>query len=46
MMECKSYMKNEEIPRKKEIFVFREFKYVKTDKLDYFILIECESDEI
>ena len=44
-MECKSYMKNEDFPKNREIFLY-EFKYGKTNKIDNFILIECESDEI
>ena len=45
IMECKSYIKNEDIPGKKEIFIYR-FKHVETDKIEYFILIGCESDEL
>ena len=45
MMECKSYMKNEDIPENKKILVYR-FKHVKTDKIDNYILIGCESDEL
>ena len=45
MMECKSYIKNEEIPENKEIFIYG-FKHIKTDKIDQFILIGCESDEL
>ena len=46
MMECKSYMKNNENnPENKEIFVYG-FKNVKTDKDDNHILIGCESDEL
>ena len=33
MMECKSYMKNGDIPENKETFVYG-FKHVKTDKVD------------
>ena len=43
MMESKSYNKNEDISENKEIFVYG-FKYVKTDKVDNYILIGCESD--
>ena len=43
MMNCKSYTKNEDIPENKEIFVY-SFKHVKTDKVDNYILIGCESD--
>ena len=45
MMECKSYMKNEDIPENKEIFVFG-FKHSQTDKIDNYVIIGCESDEI
>ena len=41
MMECKSYMKNEDVPEHKEIFVYG-FKHVKTDKVDNYILTGCE----
>ena len=43
MMECKSYIKHEEIPENKEIFV-NAFKHFKTEKIDNYILIGCESD--
>ena len=45
MMECKSCIKKEDIPENKEIFI-HGFKHVKTDKIDNFILIGCESDEL
>ena len=45
MLDCKSYTNNEDIPENKEIFVYR-FKHVKTDKVDNYILIGCESDEL
>ena len=45
MMECKSYMKNEEIPENKEMFIYG-LKHNKTDKIDNCILIGCESDEL
>ena len=45
MMESKSYTKNEDISENKEIFIYG-FKYVKTDKVDNYILIGCESDEL
>ena len=45
MMDYKSYTKNEDIPENKEIFI-HSFKHVKTDKVDNFILIGCESDEL
>ena len=43
--EYKSYIKYEDIPENKEIFIYG-FKHVKTDKLDNYILIGCESDEL
>ena len=45
IMEYKSYIKYEDIPENKEIFIYG-FKHVKTDKLDNYILIGCESDEL
>ena len=45
MMDCKPYIKNEDNSENKEIFIYG-FKHVKTDKIDNFILIGCESDEI
>ena len=45
MMECKSYIKNEEISENKEIFIYG-FKHVKRDKIDNYILIGCKSDEL
>ena len=45
LMECKSYMKNEDFPENKEIFV-NGFNHIKTDKIDNYILIGCESDGI
>ena len=44
MMECKSYIKNKDISESKEIFIYG-FKHIKTDEIDKFILIGCESDE-
>ena len=44
-MECKSYIEIEDIPGKKEMFVFG-FKQIKTDKNDNFILIGCESNRL
>ena len=38
-------MKNEETPENKEIFVY-EFKHVKRDKVDEFILVGRKSDEL
>ena len=45
MTECKSYMKNENIPENKEKFI-HGFKHIKTDKVDNYILIGCELDEL
>ena len=45
MITCKSYLKYEDIPENKEIFVYG-YKHIKTDKIDNCILIGCESDEI
>ena len=39
MMECISYMENEDIPENIKIFV-------ETDKVDNYILIGCESDKL
>ena len=43
MMECISYMKNEDLPENKEISVYG-FTHVKTDEIDN--CIRCESDEL
>ena len=45
MMDFKSYIKYEDILENKEIF-FYSFKPVKTDKVDNYILIGSESDEL
>ena len=45
MVTCKSYIKYEDVPENKEIFIYG-FKHVKTDKIDSNILIGCESDEL
>ena len=45
MMDYESYTKNEDIPENKEIFI-SSFKYVKTEKVNFYILIACESDEL
>ena len=45
MMDCKLYIKNEDISENKEIFVCG-FKHVKTNKIYNYILIGCESDEL
>ena len=44
-IETMTYTKNEDIPENKEIFIYG-FKHVKTDKIDNYILIGCESDEL
>ena len=41
----KSYIKYEDISENKEIFIYG-FKHVKTEKIDNYILIGCESDEL
>ena len=45
MITCKSYIEYEDIPENKEIFVYG-FKHVKRDKIDNYILIGCESDDL
>ena len=45
MIDCKTYMKNEDIPENKEIFVYG-FKHIKTDRIDNYLLIGCESYEL
>ena len=45
MLDFKSYIKYEDIPENKEIFIYG-FKHVKTDKVDNYILIGCDSDEL
>ena len=45
MMDYKSYTKNEDISENREIFVY-SFKHVKTDKVNNYILIGSESDEL
>ena len=44
-IESMSYKKYEDIPENKEIFIYG-FKHVKTDKIDNYVLIGCESDEL
>ena len=44
-MKCKLYIKNEDISENKEIFIYG-FKHAKLDKVDKYILIECESNEL
>ena len=45
MMECKSYIKNEDNSENKDIFIYG-FQHVKTDKIDKYILYGSESDEL
>ena len=45
MITNKSYIKYEDIPENKEIFVYG-YKHIKTDKIDNYILIGCETDEL
>ena len=45
MKTHKSYIKHEDIPENKEIFVYG-YKHIKTDKIDNYILIGCETDEL
>ena len=44
-MDCELYTKDEDLPEHKEIFVYG-FEHIKTDKIDKFVLIGCESDEL
>ena len=44
-IESMTYTKYEDISENKEIFIYG-FKHVKTDKIDNYILIGCESDEL
>ena len=45
MLDFKSYIKNEDIPENKEIFIY-SFKPVQTNKVENYILIASESDEL
>ena len=45
MITCKSYIKYEDLPENKEIFIYG-FKHIKTEKIDNYILMGCESDEL
>ena len=45
MSDFKTYIKYEDIPENKEIFIY-SFKHIKTDKVDNYILITSESDEL
>ena len=44
-LESMDYTKYEDISENKEIFIYG-IKHVKTDKIDNYILIGCESDEL
>ena len=45
MLDCKSDTKNEDIPENKVIFIY-SFKHVKTDKIDNYVLMGSESEEL
>ena len=45
MITYKSYIKYEDIPENKEVFVYG-YKHIKTDKIDNYILIGCETYEL
>ena len=45
MITYKSCIKYEDIPENKEIFIYG-YKHIKTNKIDNYILIGCESDEL
>ena len=45
VIECKTYIEKENNPENKEQFVYG-FKHIKTDKINFYILIGCESVEI
>ena len=45
IITCISYIKYEDFPENKEIFIYG-FTPVKTDKIDNYVLIECDSDEL
>ena len=45
MIESITYMKREDIPEHKEVFTYG-FKQVKTNKIEKYILIGCESDDL
>ena len=44
-IEAMTYTKYEDIPENREIFIYG-FKHVKTNKVNNYILIGCESDEL
>ena len=43
VIACNFYIKNEDNPENKVIFVYG-FKRIRTDKVDKYIIIGCESD--
>ena len=45
MSDFKTYIKYEDIPENKEIFIY-SFKHIKTDKVDNYILVGSESNEL
>ena len=45
MIEYISYLKSEDFPETKEMSVYG-FKHIKTDKVNKYILLGCESDEL
>ena len=45
MRTCKSYIKYEDVPENKESFMYG-FKHNKTDKVNNFVLIGCESVDL
>ena len=45
MMEANSNTKYEDIPENKEIFIYG-FKHFKTDKVDIYIIMGCNSNEL
>ena len=45
MLDFKSYSKNEDIPENKEVFIY-SFKPVQTNKVENYILMASESDEL
>ena len=45
MTSCKPYTKSQDIPENKKIFI-NGFKHNETDKIDNYIIIGCESDEL
>ena len=45
MMDCKPFMKSEDIPQNREIFIHR-FKHIKTHKVGNCIILGCKSDEL